>query len=457
MRPDPLAELIAWSRALRWDDLPDPVRAASKTYLVNTLAAMFGGSAAPGAEETVRQVKYWGGRPESTVAIHGFKAPAPLAAFANGVMAHALDYDDTQVGTGFHPNVSLVPAILATVEAREQPLAGSDFIAAYVAALEIACRMTLAATNRARHPWLTTTLFGVFGAALGAGLVQGLDAARLRHALGVAYSSAGGNRQGLLDGTMIQRVQPGLSAQAAVAAVALAAQGITGAHDILEGRYGLYPSHYGADYDPRQLLDGLGREFRMLELALKPYPCCSYSQEPIEAACELVREAGFDAGAVREIVVSVVSSHAAGLVDRAYAPRSCAQVDAQFSMQYVIGATAVRGSLGLKDFQEAALHDRAVIDYAKRVRVEVDPLKEGTVELRMQDGSTRVRRIPTARGHPARPFGEAELLGKLVECAGLAATPLGEAQAQSVYATLMGLENLADATALARALAPQAR
>lgn len=440
MRRDSLAELIDWARGVRCEDLPVPVRAASKSTLVNTLAAMLGGSNAPGAIEGVRQVRHWGGRPESTVVIHGFKAPAPLAAFANGVMAHALDYDDTQVGTGFHPNVSLVPALLAVAETRSIP--GNAFLAAHVAALEIACRLTLAATNRQKHPWLTTTLFGVFGAALGAGLVQGLDAGRLRHALGIAYSSAGGNRQGLLDGAMIQRVQPGLSAQAAVAAVALAAQGVTGAHDILEGRYGLYPSHYGADYEPRQLLEGLGREFRMLDLALKPYPCCSYSQEPIEAAVGLVREAGFDAQAVREIVVSVASQHAAGLVDHPYAPRGCAQVDAQFSLQYVIGATALRGDLGLKDFQEAALHDPAVIDYSRRVRVVVDPKKEGTVELHMKDGSRRERRVTLARGP--------DLFGKLAECAALAATPLPEARVRALYDAAMGLENLADATLLAQ-------
>ena len=440
MSRDPLAGMIGWARGLRCEDLPAPVRAASKAYLVNTLAAMIGGSAAPGASEAVRQVRHWGGRPESTVAVHGFKAPAPLAAFANGVMAHALDYDDTQVGTGFHPNVSLIPAVLAVAEIRS--VRGNEFLASYVAALEVACRLTLAATNRQKHPWLTTTLFGVFGAALGAGLVQGLDEARLRHALGIAYSSAGGNRQGLLDGAMIQRVQPGLAAQAAVAAVALAAQGVTGAHDILEGRYGLYPSHYGTDYEPRQLLEGLGRDFRMLDLALKPYPCCSYSQEPIEAMGELMREAGFDAGAVREIVVSVVSQHAAGLVDHPYAPRNCAQVDAQFSMQYVIGATAVRGGLGLKDFQEAALHDPAVIDYARRVRVVVDPQKEGTVELRLKDGSKRERRVATARGP--------DLLRKLGECAELAATPLPAPRVRALYDAVMGLEEIEDATLLVR-------
>ena len=184
---------------------------------------MLAGSGAPGAPEIVSQVREWGGRPESTVAVHGLKVPAPMAALANGVMAHAMDYDDTQVGTGLHANVVVVPALLAMVETIPKA-SGRDLLLAHALGLELACRMTLAATNRGGHPWLTTTLFGIFGATLAAGKIAGLDAARLRHALGIAYSSAAGNRQGLLDGTLIQRVQPGLCAQAAVAAVAFARQ-----------------------------------------------------------------------------------------------------------------------------------------------------------------------------------------------------------------------------------------
>jgi len=451
MRRDSLAELIDWARGVRCEELPAPVRAASKRYLVNTLAAMLGGSNAPGAIEVVRQVRHWGGRPESTVAVHGFKAPAPLAAFANGVMAHALDYDDTQLGTGFHPNVSLVPALLAVAETR--PVAGPAFLAAHVAALEIACRLTLAATNRQKHPWLTTTLFGVFGAAIGASLMLGAGEAALRQAFGIVYSSAGGNRQGLLDGTLIQRVQPGLCAQAGVQAAQLAAQGVTGAQDVLEGRYGLYPSYYGKDYDLEELTRGLGRDYRMLDLALKPYPCCSYSQEPIEAALGLAAERGFDAANVEEAVVSVASQHAAGLVDHPYGPRSCAQVDGQFSMQYVIAAALTRKRLGLADFQEAALRDPEVAGYSRRVRVAVDPGRPGNVELKLKDGKRVSKQVALARGFPQRPFGAGDLAAKLAECGALAAVPRTSRQLAALGETIATLDRAARAGSLAECLA----
>lgn len=448
MNRDPLGELLSWVCAARYEDLSPAAVSASKTYLLNIAAAILAGSNAPGAPEVVRQVRDWGGKAESTVAVHGFKAPAPLAAFANGVMAHAMDFDDTQVGTGFHPNVSVVPALLAAAE-TSRGARGRDFLLAYVLALEVACRLTLAATNRAQHPWLTTTLFGVFGAAVAAGRIAGLDEPLLRHAVGIVYSSAGGNRQGLLDGTLIQRVQPGICAQAAVSAVALARQGITGAHDVLEGRYGLYPSYYGSDYEPGTLTRELGREFRMLELALKPYPCCSYSQEPIDATLDLVREHRVAVDDVAEAVICVVSTHAAGLVDHPFQPRSCPQVDAQFSMQYVIAAAICRGSLGVMDFQQQALRDPAVLALSRRVRVEVDANREGNVELRMKDGRVLSRRVPLARGHPKRPMRPQELEEKLRECAAQAAWSAGRVAAlQEGIAVLEELPRAADVAAL---------
>jgi len=452
VRNDPLGELLSWACSARYEDLPATVVSASKTQVFNTVAAMLAGSTAPGAPQAVAQLREWGGAPQSTVVAHGLKAPAPLAAFANGVMAHAMDFDDTQVGTGFHGNVTIVPALLAVAETRPEA-SGRDFVLAHAVGLEIACRMTLAATRRAAHPWLTTTLFGVFGAAISAGRLLALDLPTLRQAVGIVYSSAGGNRQGLLDGTLIQRVQPGLCAQAAVTATGLARHGITGAQDVFEGRYGLYPSYYGSDYQPMALLEGLGGEFRLLDIALKAYPCCSYSQEPVDATLELQRMHGFAGDDVADVMAYVVSAHAAGLVDRPYAPRSCAQVDAQFSLQFVIAAALRRGALGIADFQERTLADPAVLALSGRVRVGVDPEREGVVEIRLKDGRQLSHRVPRARGHPANPLDLPALRSKLRECALQAAVARSEEQIAALERDVMGLEQVRSAATLAALLA----
>ena len=60
----------------------------------------------------VRQI---GGTPEATVVGADFKTSVPNAAFANGTMAHALDFDNTWNPPN-HPTSPTLPAILALAE-----------------------------------------------------------------------------------------------------------------------------------------------------------------------------------------------------------------------------------------------------------------------------------------------------------------------------------------------------
>jgi len=191
----------------------------------------------------------------------------------------------------------------------------------------------------------------------------------------------------------------------------------------------------------------------MLDLALKRYPCCSYSQEAIEAALELVHENEFDAEDLSQAVVWVASPHAAGLVDRVYEPRSCPQVDAQFSMQYVIASALRRKALGVADFQQEALRNPAVVELSRRVRVEIDPQREGSVELRLNDGRVLSHRVPLAAGHPRRPLDRGQLREKLRECGAHAALPRTQAQLAALEQCIMELEERARGADLAALLA----
>src|SRR5262249_48252803 len=139
--------------------------------------------------------------------------------------------------------------------------------------------------------------------------------------------------------------------------------------------------------------------------------------------------------------------------DHPYEPRSCAQVDAQFSMQYVIAAAVCRGALGVGDFQDEALRDPAVQEVSKRVRVHVDPAREGTVEMRVKGGGALSRSVPIARGHPKRPFSERELLEKLRACGEHAAAPRTTVQANALAYAISNLDRQGSGATLAALLA----
>src|SRR3989304_3868986 len=63
------------------------------------------------------------------------------AALANGVAAHAHDYDDMCFVSMAHPSCALVPSILAAGELTGA--SGSAVLDAYIAGFEIECRLGL--------------------------------------------------------------------------------------------------------------------------------------------------------------------------------------------------------------------------------------------------------------------------------------------------------------------------
>ena len=56
---------------------------------------MMAGSSAPGCDTVVDYIEECGGKEESTIMVYGGRVPSSNAAFANSIMGHALDFDDT--------------------------------------------------------------------------------------------------------------------------------------------------------------------------------------------------------------------------------------------------------------------------------------------------------------------------------------------------------------------------
>jgi 2-methylcitrate dehydratase PrpD len=119
------------------------VIAAAKTNIFDTLACAAAGSSAPAVGDARELALEWGGAPQATILAFGDKVPAHHAAWVNGTMAHARDYDDTHDAAVLHAGVSVVPAALAAAELRGG-VPGREFIVAVAAGLETICRLGVA-------------------------------------------------------------------------------------------------------------------------------------------------------------------------------------------------------------------------------------------------------------------------------------------------------------------------
>ena len=96
---DLVHDFAAFVAVARYEDVPAPAREAAKKSILDTLGVIIAASGADARVGAFVDVACEaGGAAESTVLGFGRRAPALQAAFANGVLAHRLDFDD--VGHG---------------------------------------------------------------------------------------------------------------------------------------------------------------------------------------------------------------------------------------------------------------------------------------------------------------------------------------------------------------------
>ena len=138
--PDFAAVFADFAARLSIDNMPAEAIAAAKTNLFDTLACATAGVSAAGVGELRQIVTDWGGKREAAIWCSGDRVPAHHAAWVNGMMAHARDYDDTHDRAVLHAGVSVVPAAIAAAELKSDAT-GADLIAGIAAGLELVCRL----------------------------------------------------------------------------------------------------------------------------------------------------------------------------------------------------------------------------------------------------------------------------------------------------------------------------
>src|SRR5580765_8089331 len=109
-------EFASFAAKCRFEDLPpDAIETAKKSILDLLGVSLAASGTVPAVRSVVELVRETGGVPECTILGSQQRAPALMAAFANGAMAHALDFDDMGAD-GHHPTSSIVPAVFAAAE-----------------------------------------------------------------------------------------------------------------------------------------------------------------------------------------------------------------------------------------------------------------------------------------------------------------------------------------------------
>jgi 2-methylcitrate dehydratase PrpD len=421
------AELAQFCTTLDWDRLDTLVRGRTRELVLDLVGVTLAGSRQPSSAAAYRAALALGGVGQASLigARTPDGAPAVWAALANGTAAHAVELDDVTTESSLHPGVAIIPAALAI--AQERGSSPQAFFAAIVAGYEVTMRVGNAlnpasAYARGFHP---TGVAGVFGAAVAAGRLIGLDAAGLTQALGIAGTMAAGSLEYLSDGAWTKRLNAGWAAHAGISAATLAQAGFTGPASVFDGRLGVLHAFTDAPFGDRLLAD-LGHVPQIMRVSIKPYACCRYNHGLIDGALQLAAQTPIAAADVARIKLGVLSGGAllvAEPIEHKRNPRNI--VDAQFSAPYAVAAALVFGTGGIDAYREERLEDPRVRDLMSRTDCYQDPALDAVyprqwpaaVEIELRDGRRLATRVPYATGEPENPVPRAALVDKFVSLA----------------------------------------
>ncbi|HYZ24460.1 MAG TPA: MmgE/PrpD family protein [Rhodopila sp.] len=445
MQGELAARLAAYAAASQYEDLPPAVRREAVRSLFNIIGCMLGGAGHDGVGSALAALRPFLGRPDATLLGRAERADALHAALINCLSSSIYSFDDTHEQAVVHPSGPVAGAVLALAEIRAVP--GRNLLAAFALGVEMECRLCKALTvppAKGSMAWSGTGITGGFGAALAAGRLLGLDADRMRAAIGIALSQAAGFRA--LHGSLCTPMMPAHAAQTGLRAALLAQHGFTATAHALDGRYG-YLSVFSEEPDLDALAGDLGERFEILRNTYKPYPCGIVIHPIIDACLDLRRNHGVTADGI--VSVAIQASPAAMALCNNRTPTD--ELQAHVSLHHWSAVAFIRGTARIADMDtDTAVRDPVLMAFQNRIEAMLDPslaADAAMVTVTLTDGARLTSRIAHAVGSATRPMTNAELEEKF---AGMAVPVIGEARTRALMARCWEVESLPDAGELAR-------
>src|SRR3984893_9017253 len=317
-----LSHVIAeWACALKYEDLsPDAIQ-AEKLFWFDSIGCALGGSQQEDAKILLKHYRAMstadssggegGSKGKATAFVSGFKKNPVDAAFLNGHMIRAMDYNDIYwKADPCHPS-DLIAAPLALCQS--EGLSGRDLILATIIAYEIEMRFCEVGRPGVReYGWHHATL-SAFAAPIAAGRVLNLTPDQMVSAIGISASRTfcpGAVTAGKLT-NMKNTVDPWAGRMGAESAL-LGRGGFSGPEHIIDGKEGLFavfqhvqykgePATFDGEALVKDLPKSSSHHYRILDCGMKSFPIEALSHSPLTAMMKTVKENKIKADDVKEI------------------------------------------------------------------------------------------------------------------------------------------------------------
>lgn len=395
--------MLEFLSALKFQDLSEEVVSAVEALIFDHLVCALVGLEQPWiqliSDQLLMDMGSFAAEPETPVAaIYGSdeSVPARVAAMINAAASHALELDDTYTTGLLHPGCCVLPSAIAATYGGSGD--GRDLIAAVVAGYELIGRMCQAIGNTySDRGFHGTGVIGPTGAALAAVKVLGGKSESVLDAVRISASFGAGIKAFTNGPGMVKHLHAGRAAESGLFASQLALRGYKGPVGALAGRFGLMDVlAYGEKTQPERLSLGLGSDYVVNDMYIKPFATCARIHGAILAALDLSELDNIHPDDIAEIVIG----GSADMLNQNSISEPTDPMTAQYSVEYSVALAFLGLVRDLSRYESAvAYSDPAVRGLIMRMRVVVDDeaeanapaCKEARVSVVLKDGGSKVR------------------------------------------------------------------
>jgi 2-methylcitrate dehydratase PrpD len=437
-----MQQLSAYMAAAAARALPEEVSEKAKQHILDTFAAMISGSGLVPGRAALEFARAYGGKAVATVVASNIVCGPIEAAFANGVLAHSDETDDSHGPSRSHPGVSTVPAGFAAGE--QYAISGAQFVRAVTLGYDIGTRVLMsmggpayqAATHRSTHGTAAC-----FCAGAAAGCAAGLNEEQMR--LMLDYTAQ-------MEKAFLFAGKP---ASIAVLAATLIRAGWSGVEDIFSGSDNFFeafaPRENGTvKADPSALVDKLGERYEITRTNIKKWTVGSPIQAPLDALAGFFKQRSFSADDVNKVTVRVATDEANTVSNRDIPDICMEHMVAVMLLDKTVTFATVHDKARMKD--PAVLRQRAKVEVIADPRIDARrPRREAIVDLTFNNGTELTQWVRDVRGTVENPMTRDEVVDKARD---LIAPVLGTALTSTLINKLLALETVRDVRELRPAL-----
>jgi len=408
-----LADLAAFSTALRLEQIPPEVLHQAKLTIIDTVACMAAGIKDDGAAALIEAETRRSRIPEASVIGLERHVDMQAAIRINGYLGDIFELNDLTSG---HAGIAIVSTALAVAEALDR--SGRDLLEAIVSGIEVTSRVYSAYYPHMKSyeetgitpPGIPSTI----GAAATAARLFRFDETRTAHAMEIAAALAGWCPAEVIFGQggqvkpMLFGAWPG---SVAVQGALYAQAGMDGPGQLLESRIGLYAT-LAHRFDV-QVVTEPGRWY-LAHPRRKLHACCGYIHSALDAVVAL-RAHGVDVCGAAAIEVSMPQYIIPG-VSKAGLPRT--PTEARFHAEYCL-ALAMSGVDAITPEHSSLCHRYlpAMESLMARIRIVADAslshYHQSVVRGLDADGRELFRqKVLAPKGSPDNPMTDADVRDK---------------------------------------------